>query len=176
VKLFHYLVLFNSFFFLLVFFYIRSCCSLFSLYKHLLWNLSLDSWSTWKSKQNGILVCEIWWTFEVLKILKNDCVFLLLFVKKWLRRKMKLTSSPLTSGSHLFCLICSFYCTPFFRSAPPFLFFYFFTFFFIISLAFIYLFLSLFSFFLLSISRNMQHYLMYFFYFYFPLFFLFSLF
>ena len=95
VKLFHYLVLFNSLFFVLVFFLIRSCCSLFSLYKHSLWNLSLDSWSAWKSKQNGILVCEIWWRFEDLRNLKM--VVCLCMVKTWGSwwGKKKLTSPPL---------------------------------------------------------------------------------
>jgi len=52
-----------------------------------------------------------------------------------------------------------------FQICPPFVFlFFFFAFFFIFSIALIYLFFSFF--FLLSISRNMQHYLMPFFYFF----------
>ena len=140
----------NSLFFWVLFFWVKTFFSFFSLYTHSLWNISLDSWSAWKFNQNGILVCEIRWLFEFSKFL-NDGVFVVV---------KKLTSSPFDQWDPFLSYLQNAIAPPIFRSAP--LFFYFFlAFFFIISLAFIYLFLSFFSL-ILSISRNMQHYLLFF--------------
>ena len=127
---------------------------------------------TWKSNQNGILVCEIRWTFEVLRFWSDDVV---VGVLRELEEEegVDLLPSLLTSGPHTqflsYMQFFSFAPPPPFRSAPHSLFISFLAFFFIISRAFIYFFLSFFP--LLSISRNMQHYI----FFYFPLFNLFSL-
>ena len=126
----------NSLFFFSFIFLVKTYFSLFSLYKHSLWNLSVNSWLAWKSNRNGILVCEIWCLFEIL-------IFWSMMSEE---EGVDLLPSLLTAGpACLFCAICSFYYTPIFKFAPPIFLFFFFAFFFIISLDFIYLFLSFFS-------------------------------
>jgi len=88
------------------------------------------------------------------------CCFLLLFSRErasWWGR-ISLLPPSFACGVHI-CPICRMLLHPPFRSAP-FIFISFFAFFFILSLAFTYLFLSFF--YILNISRNMQHYIIFF--------------
>ena len=140
--------MFNSLFFLALFFWVKIYFSLFSLYKHSLWNLNFNSWSAWKSNQNGILVCEIWWHG--------------IYVKLLLAGEQEVDFSPWLVGP-IFVIYAVSITPPFSKSPPPFLFHFFCIFLYYFSSFYLFIFVI---FFLLSISRNMQHYLMHFFFFF----------
>lgn len=92
---------------------IKTFFSLFSLYKHSLWNISLDSWSAWKSKQNGILVCEIWCPFEILIFFMRMFMFVVVSREARGRRRSWPPSFLVDPWDPLFfCPICRFQIHP----------------------------------------------------------------
>ena len=96
-------------FFVFLIFQVQSCGSLFSLYKPPLWNLIIVSWSVRETKQNGILVCDIWWLFEFSNFLEWWCG---VSREREERRKKKLSSSLIDHGPHIFCLLCCLFWHP----------------------------------------------------------------
>ena len=149
MKLFHYLVLVNSLFFVLVF---------FSNSKLLFTFLSIKTFTV-KSKLRFMISVEIQakWYFSLwdliniwgFKILKNDDVFVLLFnVKKCLGTKKKLTSSPVDQWVPSFLSYMQFLLHPLFQICTPLLFLSFFLHFSLLFLLLLFIYFCHFFFFL----------------------------
>ena len=158
----------NSLFFWVLIFWVKTFFSLFSLYKYSLWNLNLDSWSAWKSNQNGILVCEIWWKFEDLGFERMVVFFMVVFTWKslWFVVGVGVGVGEVDFSPYQWDPVLSYMqltiAPPFSYLHPPFSFSF--------SCIFLYYFSRFYfifcNFFHLSISRNMQHYLIHFFLFF----------